>query len=58
MALDMPLEERKERWNALMDAARVHNVDDWAVRFLDRLAPGSLDRSSTTRDILYLASVA
>ena len=43
---------------ALMDAARKHNVDDWALSFLNRLAPGSADPSSTTRDILYLASVA
>jgi trehalose 6-phosphate synthase len=58
IALDMPLDERKERWEALMDAARKHNVDDWALSFLNRLAPGSADPSSTTRDILYLASVA
>jgi trehalose 6-phosphate synthase len=57
IALDMPLDERKERWKALIAAARTHNVDDWALRFLDRLAPGTTDKSST-RDILYLASVA
>ncbi|MBE7732471.1 alpha,alpha-trehalose-phosphate synthase (UDP-forming) [Devosia faecipullorum] len=58
LALDMPLEERKQRWQALMQAARRHNVDDWAMGFLDRLAPGANARTSTTRDILYLASVA
>jgi trehalose 6-phosphate synthase len=58
IALDMALDERRQRWHALMDAARKHNVDDWAVAFLDRLAPGSLEQSSTTRDFLYLASVA
>ncbi len=57
IALDMPREERQERWQALMAAARKHNVDDWAVSFLDRLAPGT-SSGSTTRDILYLASVA
>lgn len=57
IALDMPLEERTERWNSLIAAARTHNVDDWALQFLDRLAPGTTDKSST-RDILYLASVA
>jgi trehalose 6-phosphate synthase len=57
IALDMPLDERIERWQALMDAARKHNVVDWAVSFLDRLAPRGT-ASSATRDILYLASVA
>ncbi len=58
MALDMPLEERKERWEALMAAARKHNVDNWAASFLDRLAPGAMSQGEVTRDILYLASVA
>ncbi|MFC3703479.1 trehalose-6-phosphate synthase [Devosia honganensis] len=58
MALDMPLEERRQRWQALMEAARAHNVDDWAISFLDRLAPGTTRKASATRDILYLASVA
>jgi trehalose 6-phosphate synthase len=58
LALDMPLEERRQRWEALMAAAQTYNVDDWAISFLDRLAPGTLGKSSTTRDILYLASVA
>ncbi|QQR39834.1 alpha,alpha-trehalose-phosphate synthase (UDP-forming) [Devosia rhizoryzae] len=57
MALDMNLDERKSRWQSLMSAARTHNVDDWAISFLDRLAPADKDKSST-RDILYLASVA
>ena len=57
MALDMPLDERRQRWTALMEAARHHNVNDWALRFLDRLAPGATSTSSS-RDILYLASVA
>jgi trehalose 6-phosphate synthase len=57
MALDMDRDERIARWQALMAAARTHNVDDWALHFLDRLAPGSTGKSST-RDILYLASVA
>ncbi|WIY51919.1 trehalose-6-phosphate synthase [Devosia sp. YIM 151766] len=57
IALDMPQDERQQRWQALMAAARKHNVDDWALGFLARLAPGMQDKS-TTRDILYLASVA
>lgn len=58
LALDMPADERRQRWQALMAAARAHNVDDWAAGFLDRLAPGTTEKSSATRDILYLASVA
>ena len=57
MALDMPLEERIERWQALMDAARKHNVEDWSKSFIERLAPSTAP-DGTTRDILYLASVA
>ncbi|MNU08273.1 hypothetical protein D3C72_2542360 [compost metagenome] len=54
----MPLEERRDRWQALMAAARTHNVDDWAMSFLERLAPGALTKASASRDVLYLASVA
>lgn len=36
-ALVMPLEERKARWQSLMDAAREHNVDNWAESFLEAL---------------------
>ncbi len=57
MALDMPLGERIERWQALMDAARKHNVEDWAKSFLDRLAP-TKSADGKSRDFLYLASVA
>lgn len=57
IALDMPLDERISRWTALMAAAREHNVEAWAARFLDRLAPATI-AASGTRDILYLASVA
>lgn len=37
LALTMPLEERKARWQALMEAAQTHNVDNWAKSFLDAL---------------------
>ncbi len=57
MALDMSLEERKSRWQALMAAAQKHNVNDWAVEFLESLSRGAQEQSST-RDVLYLASVA
>ncbi|MCD7060344.1 alpha,alpha-trehalose-phosphate synthase (UDP-forming) [Pelagibacterium xiamenense] len=39
-ALVMPLEERKQRWRNLMDAAQEHNVDNWAESYLDALAHG------------------
>lgn len=58
VALDMPLAERQERWQALLAAARRHNVDDWAVSFLERLSPDAARPNTTERDILYLASVA
>jgi trehalose 6-phosphate synthase len=58
IALDMPLEERRQRWQALMQAAQRYNVDDWAISFLDRLAPGVTAQASAQRDVLYLASVA
>jgi trehalose 6-phosphate synthase len=58
LALDMPLEERKGRWQALMTAARQHNVDDWAVAFLAQLTPEKTGASGPVRDILHLASVA
>lgn len=57
IALDMSLDERIARWTSLMKAAREHNVDAWAARFLERLAPATT-AGSGTRDILYLASVA
>ncbi len=57
IALDMELDERKSRWKALMASAQKYNVNNWAADFLDRLAPGITAKSST-RDILYLASVA
>jgi trehalose 6-phosphate synthase len=56
LALVMPLDERIERWQSLMAAARANNIDDWSRRFIDRLAPNNA--ASGTRDILYLASVA
>ena len=58
MALDMPLDERIARWTTLMAAAQKHNVDDWSKSFIRRLAPSSAGDGSSTRDILYLASVA
>lgn len=58
MALDMPLDERRQRWQSLMAAARKHSVDNWSRSFLDRLSPPDGTESTSRRDILYLASVA
>ncbi|MBU1336241.1 MAG: trehalose-6-phosphate synthase [Devosia sp.] len=58
MALDMSLDERKQRWQSLMASARKHNIDNWSQSFLERLAPASARDGTSTRDILYLASVA
>jgi trehalose 6-phosphate synthase len=33
----MPLEERKERWRAMMDVLERNNVEDWSKSFLDLL---------------------
>lgn len=37
IALTMPLDERKARWQNLMDAANTYSVDNWAANFLDAL---------------------
>lgn len=58
MALDMPLEERQARWKGLMAAAEAHNVDDWALSFLERLSPGIGEAGAGARDVIYMASVA
>jgi trehalose 6-phosphate synthase len=58
VALDMPLEERKARWQALNRAATAHNVDDWALAFLERLSPGIAEAGGGATDVIYMASVA
>ncbi|MDB5537051.1 MAG: alpha,alpha-trehalose-phosphate synthase, partial [Devosia sp.] len=57
LALDMGLDERQERWHALMDAARLYSVDNWASSYLARLSPDAQQGSGPLRDVLYLASV-
>ncbi|PSC06261.1 alpha,alpha-trehalose-phosphate synthase (UDP-forming) [Alsobacter soli] len=37
-ALEMSLEERKERWRAMMDKLRANTVDHWCASFLSVLA--------------------
>ena len=59
LALNMGLDERKERWQALMAAARHYSVDNWAANFLASLTPTDPQSADgSPRDVLYLASVA
>ena len=59
LALDMGLDERKQRWQALMEAAQRFNIDNWAESFLARLNAAEVQQGAGPgRDILYLASVA
>jgi len=56
LALEMPLDERKARWQSLMAAAQEYDVAKWADRFLGRL--GIETPKQNGRDILYLGSAA
>jgi trehalose 6-phosphate synthase len=73
LALVMPLAERRERWQALMAAARRHSIDNWASNFLAALArtrpiprkkrrkgrPATpADIAATARDILKIGQHA
>jgi trehalose 6-phosphate synthase len=40
LALDMPLDERKDRWRRLHEAVERHNVNAWAEGFLAQLTSG------------------
>jgi trehalose-6-phosphate synthase len=33
----MPLEERKDRWNAMMTVLRANSIHDWTAHFLQAL---------------------
>ena len=37
-AFAMPLDERKDRWHAMMASLRANSVHDWASHFLQALA--------------------
>jgi len=43
MALRMPLAERRERWQALMQTVKKRSVDNWARDFLSQLAKSDYD---------------
>ena len=54
IALEMPLEERRERWEGLMAAARKHRVSNWAVSYLEALSPqanGGEHEPNTEEDV-------
>lgn len=37
-ALEMPVDERRQRWRAMMDVLEIHDVAKWRRNFLDTLA--------------------
>lgn len=49
-ALAMPLEERKERWSAMMEVIRHNSIDNWTERFLHTLG-GGLDLVEQERSL-------
>jgi trehalose 6-phosphate synthase len=61
-ALGMPLEERQERWAAMMARVEENSVDRWCTNFLDALGEGvcgpiSVEAIAATRDGARPASV-
>jgi trehalose 6-phosphate synthase len=45
-AFVMPLDERKDRWRAMMAVMRANTVHDWASHFLDALATNAKGKSA------------
>jgi trehalose 6-phosphate synthase len=45
----MPLDERKDRWRAMMAVLRANSVHDWASHFLEALATGVEGKSSDSQ---------
>jgi trehalose 6-phosphate synthase len=43
-AFAMPLDERKDRWQAMIAVLRANSVQDWASQFLQALANEAEDR--------------
>jgi trehalose 6-phosphate synthase len=39
--LEMPVGERKERWNAMMTSLRRNDADAWRRRYVEALAAGA-----------------
>jgi len=46
-ALAMPLDERKDRWRAMMAVLRANSVHDWASHFLEALATNEGENSDS-----------
>lgn len=46
LALDMPLDERKDRWRRLRTAVEKHNITDWAQHFLAELESSTATQSA------------
>ena len=42
-ALNMPLEERQNRWRRLSEVTREQDIGWWREQFLNDLAPGGLN---------------
>lgn len=63
-ALEMPLEERRERWCTMMERLRANSIDDWCQTFLDSLtsrpslepAPQRSSRASSRRRVAHAPS--
>jgi trehalose 6-phosphate synthase len=51
----MPLDERKDRWRAMMAVLRANSVHDWASHFLEALATG-VEGKNSVRPALNTAS--
>jgi trehalose 6-phosphate synthase len=47
MALQMPLEERRDRYEALMKTIRRYDVHWWCDTFLDTLAKAKAEETGT-----------
>jgi trehalose 6-phosphate synthase len=50
-ALDMPLDERQERWSAMMRRLQRNTVDRWCGTFLDTLRAAGDTREPAPRDL-------
>jgi trehalose 6-phosphate synthase len=56
LALQMGIDERRQRWGSLMAAARRYSVHNWAKSFLERLLPPAKAPSSGNRQRLNSAA--
>lgn len=54
-ALQMPVEERRERWGAMMACLEANTVNDWCGHFLQALAGGGPDEAVPADPVLASA---